>query len=535
MHGAYIQTTQTPQAVLQASTNDATRRSSANQPFSLAWQREMSTGSVKADETTRSVKVPAPAQPKMNAAVEGKSHPEAKPATEGHEPLQEGAPAGTSTQARPGPRRSATPDTELNPTPDTKLNASPTAKPTTAQNPGPIATPSAKTDRPSIAASAATRAVDAKKKYPLQLTSSHDSIQISKPLVDLAPQIADSAVIAASAGVAAAAIGIDTTTASAVPAGSRSAKVSAAGTKRQLTSDASQKNAVAKTPLAADPRTDVDAHTSAGKVAERVVTAASGAQARESQWAGTSVDRAAAMHSNPASLPQSAGGLMDVGTQQASTPGHISPVLHVGAELRSGVLNMTGAEESGAAPNQGHQMLAAGPRQLEVGLVDGTHGWLQIRAELGAGGAVSASLTGSAAAHEPLRQAVPEMASYLESEAVSVSQIAVHRAAETSPSMGQAQYGSGQDRNGPGGNDQSDHDSQQNSRGHAGSPGKDSVVPSGYEIGPASGAASFTAVGAAGRSAGQPDWMRGISPAVFGSRMPFGMEGGSGSWLSVLA
>jgi hypothetical protein len=59
--------------------------------------------------------------------------------------------------------------------------------------------------------------------------------------------------------------------------------------------------------------------------------------------------------------------------------------------------------------------MAAGPGRLDVGVFDGTHGWLRIHAELGAGGAVNASLTASASAHEALRAAVPEMARYLES------------------------------------------------------------------------------------------------------------------------
>lgn len=85
------------------------------------------------------------------------------------------------------------------------------------------------------------------------------------------------------------------------------------------------------------------------------------------------------------------------------------------------------------------QVLASAPARLDVGVVDGTHGWLRIRAELGTGGAVNASLTASAGAHESLRAVLPEMASYLESEAVSVSRIAVHRAAAGSSAMGTAE------------------------------------------------------------------------------------------------
>jgi hypothetical protein len=81
------------------------------------------------------------------------------------------------------------------------------------------------------------------------------------------------------------------------------------------------------------------------------------------------------------------------------------------------------------------QAPASGAAQLDVGVFDGTHGWLRIRAELGTGGAVNASLTASAGAHASLRAVLPEMASYLESEAVSVGRIALHRAATGSNAM----------------------------------------------------------------------------------------------------
>lgn len=81
--------------------------------------------------------------------------------------------------------------------------------------------------------------------------------------------------------------------------------------------------------------------------------------------------------------------------------------------------------EAGEAP----RVLVSGPVRLDVGVFDGTHGWLRVRAELGAGGAVSAALTANAGAHESLRTALPEMAKYLQSEAVSVHRITLERAA----------------------------------------------------------------------------------------------------------
>ncbi len=82
---------------------------------------------------------------------------------------------------------------------------------------------------------------------------------------------------------------------------------------------------------------------------------------------------------------------------------------------------------AGAAGIRAPQILASSPAKLDVGVFDGTHGWLRIRAEMGAGGAVSASLAASSAAHASLRAELPEMARYLASEAVSVSKLEVNR------------------------------------------------------------------------------------------------------------
>ena len=72
--------------------------------------------------------------------------------------------------------------------------------------------------------------------------------------------------------------------------------------------------------------------------------------------------------------------------------------------------------------------------QLDVGVLDGTHGWLRIRAELGPGGDVIASLTASALAHDSLRATLPEMVKYLGAEAISVTDLSVHRFAASANS-----------------------------------------------------------------------------------------------------
>jgi hypothetical protein len=110
---------------------------------------------------------------------------------------------------------------------------------------------------------------------------------------------------------------------------------------------------------------------------------------------------------------------------------------------------LTPAGSADAVQGRVPTVLASSPASLDVGVFDGTHGWLRIRAELGTGGTVNASLTASAAAHDSLRTALPQMASFLGSEAVSVSKLAVHRFGETSSlgaSGSEAREGGGADR-----------------------------------------------------------------------------------------
>ena len=64
---------------------------------------------------------------------------------------------------------------------------------------------------------------------------------------------------------------------------------------------------------------------------------------------------------------------------------------------------------------------------LEVGVANGTHGWLRVRAELDEGGAVVAQVTAaSAAAAEGLHKEVPVISAYLAEQQVGVSSLVVH-------------------------------------------------------------------------------------------------------------
>ena len=100
--------------------------------------------------------------------------------------------------------------------------------------------------------------------------------------------------------------------------------------------------------------------------------------------------------------------------------------------------------------NTAHTIFA-GPGQLEVGVLDGTHGWLSIRTEMGNNGAVNALLTSGATAHEGLRDSLPAMAGYLASEQLNVDRLAVGSTTESSffgGSPPQSGYGSSRQQEG---------------------------------------------------------------------------------------
>ena len=74
-----------------------------------------------------------------------------------------------------------------------------------------------------------------------------------------------------------------------------------------------------------------------------------------------------------------------------------------------------------------HTTLQATPTVLEVGIPGGTHGWLKIRAEIGEGGAVQASMSATShAGQETLRRELPGINAFLESEHVPVTVQVAH-------------------------------------------------------------------------------------------------------------
>jgi hypothetical protein len=94
--------------------------------------------------------------------------------------------------------------------------------------------------------------------------------------------------------------------------------------------------------------------------------------------------------------------------------------------------------------------LSASPTALEVGIPDGTHGWLKVRAEIADGGVVNASVSAaSPASQEMLHRELPSLTAYLQSEKVAVNTVVVHPTANAGAeargnSAGPESGGSGQ-------------------------------------------------------------------------------------------
>jgi hypothetical protein len=89
-----------------------------------------------------------------------------------------------------------------------------------------------------------------------------------------------------------------------------------------------------------------------------------------------------------------------------------------------------GSTEEGAGTvetGEMHRMLAATPTTLEVGVANGTQGWLKIRAEMTGGGVVNASLSSATSAgQEMLHRELPALTAYLHQERVAVNALVVH-------------------------------------------------------------------------------------------------------------
>jgi hypothetical protein len=140
----------------------------------------------------------------------------------------------------------------------------------------------------------------------------------------------------------------------------------------------------------------------------------------------------------PATMVHSAVGSTASGTApiavvSGSTPGEPAPTkVQIGdLGVHTSGLSAGSREQGGlgmAAPTDAiPTMLKATPTTLEVGIQDGTHGWLKVRAEMADGGVVNASVSAaSSTGQEMLHRELPAITAYLQQEKVAVNAIAVH-------------------------------------------------------------------------------------------------------------
>ena len=124
------------------------------------------------------------------------------------------------------------------------------------------------------------------------------------------------------------------------------------------------------------------------------------------------------------------------------------------ASLMQGAVSAQLMENVGPAqPGLAHTTLNASPTVLEVGIPGGSHGWLKIRAEMGEGGNVQASLfAATRAGHETLHRELPELTAFLASEHLTVQLNVADRPQVSASSVGvehdRAQASTGGERNG---------------------------------------------------------------------------------------
>lgn len=100
-----------------------------------------------------------------------------------------------------------------------------------------------------------------------------------------------------------------------------------------------------------------------------------------------------------------------------------------GMQAGAGTLVGSGTLDGGGPIDATHKTLTASPTTLEVGVPNGTHGWLKIRAEMTGTSGVNASLsTASTSGQEMLHRELPSLTAYLESERVAVNTVVIQPA-----------------------------------------------------------------------------------------------------------
>jgi hypothetical protein len=124
-----------------------------------------------------------------------------------------------------------------------------------------------------------------------------------------------------------------------------------------------------------------------------------------------------------------------------------------------------GTNQAASSVSEGHRTLEATPTSLEVGVANGTQGWLKIRAEIADGGVVNASVSATTSAgQEMLHRELPSLTAYLQQEQIGVGSVVLHTTATT----GSQEFGGGMERDAERGQMQrggQEGESQQDARG----------------------------------------------------------------------
>ena len=120
------------------------------------------------------------------------------------------------------------------------------------------------------------------------------------------------------------------------------------------------------------------------------------------------------------------------GDATGGAAGHVTggaPLMTAASSHASIVQGGSSAIDTAGSVDATHRTLMATPTTLEVGVANGTHGWLRIRAEMTGGGVVNASLsTATSSGQEMLHRELPSLTAYLQSERVAVNSVVVQPA-----------------------------------------------------------------------------------------------------------
>jgi hypothetical protein len=197
-----------------------------------------------------------------------------------------------------------------------------------------------------------------------------------------------------------------------------------------------------------------------GSVAEIAKAAVSASTVgKDADAKGLGAVGAAAMAHTVAGNETVASGIVS-GLASGHTPTEISgPKMQAGESVssagtvRAGLGEQDGSGVVAAETGMSHRTLLATPTALEVGLANGTQGWLKIRAEMTDGGIVNASLSSATpAGQEMLHRELPALTAYLQEERVAVNTIVVPASVATGPESrfagGMSGEGSGQAQQG---------------------------------------------------------------------------------------